>query len=182
MTEGDFIKMVKEHEQSMRVYCAKLTRFKSQVVAADDLYCEYLAKFWINRKKWDSSKGTFKTWAYRVTLNIYLDHYRRSKATKYEHQDIDVLPHFDHVVVPTCTEHTMSIHAVLDVIKEILSGWSELAQRHFEWFRMHEIGFKYDELAVMYNKPLGTIKGSINRAKTRMRNELKAVEIDWPNI
>lgn len=115
-------------------------------------------------------KFAFSTWIYRIGFNLAIDHVRKSgRVTMYRVDQPDddesgnkraqlQLPDGD--PLPNENYHTsQKQHMVRDVIRAL-----PLPHRQFLQLRYVD-GFSYDEIADEMGIPVGTVKGSLHRAR-----------------
>jgi len=149
---------------------------KDNATNADDLSISTMTKAFENIELYEPSQGAFSTWLYRIGLNLMIDHIRRTKAKS--------RPLFQEQRTHSGDEEAVQVEALshyLDPLqslerkerKEIIVAIMETSLTKSEAYLvrlryMQEL--KYEEIATRTGKPLGSIKGELNRLKHKLQN------------
>lgn len=108
-----------------------------------------------------------RPWATRVMYRIFVDHLRRTRRSPVTYmgdEDVDAPD-------PTWDPEALTEQA-LDRDR-IAAAWPQLQEQHRVVLSLHEIeGYSLEEVAVMVEVPLGTVKSRLNRARARLRELL----------
>ena len=117
-------------------------------------------------------QSTFSTWLYRVTMNTCLDELRRKKNK--QTTSLDGL--LDAGWSPADNYDTPERHAVnSERRREIRRIITELPEDMRAAVVLRDIqGFSYDEIAVMLDANVGTIKSRISRGREKLREKFQA--------
>ncbi|MCD6217163.1 sigma-70 family RNA polymerase sigma factor [bacterium] len=116
-----------------------------------------MSKFRFNAK--------FKTWLYRVTVNVCLNHLRNLKRTKLQDDEIDFKAIADKSPTPDRTHEKSEMANVLGrIIKTLPVKYGSILHLHY-----YE-DMPYEEISEMTGMPLGTVKSHLHRAKEKVRH------------
>lgn len=128
---------------------------------AEDIAQEAFIAAYYKLDTFDSSKR-FSTWLFKIATNKALDSLRsRRRVTP---MDDTVL---ERIVSPHAAPEQSAVHS------ELATAVAELEPRYRAVVHLYYFeGMSYDEIAVVMAKPVGSIKGWMNRAKKQLRKEL----------
>ena len=159
--------------QIMRRYEAKLARYIRRISGvraeeAEDVLQESFIKIYQNLNAFDRSLR-FSSWAYRITHNQVISHFRKSRARP---QTAD----FNEALLETLAS---DIDSAKDMDRKLL-------RRHFEkTFKTLDTKYRevlilkyfeekdYKEISDIIKKPMGTVANLLNRAKKNLKKELQ---------
>ncbi|UXD70871.1 RNA polymerase sigma factor [Sphingobacterium faecium] len=110
------------------------------------------------------------TWLYVIMKNIYINHYRREKRKSAIYDEYVHTDYFDTISINQ-TENKM-IH------DDINKAFESLSEDNAEIFRMYLDGYKYQEIAEVYDLPEGTIKSRIHVIRKTLKEKLKMYQIN----
>lgn len=122
-------------------------------------------------------QSAFSTWLYRIVTNICLDELRRRKNEKYVPIDSTIQTDSGELHMELCSDKETPERAFerdeqRELIKNAIDGLSE---EYRSVIVLRDIqGFSYDEISVILDCSLGTVKSRINRARTILRDRLKS--------
>jgi RNA polymerase sigma factor (sigma-70 family) len=150
-----FERLVREHQGAVR---ALLRRIADDPATADDVCQAAFIQAW--RKLAEFRGGSFRAWVCSIAYRLHARQWRRSGKPPF---NIDEMPE----------AHTPSPGAGIDLDRAI----AELApvQRHAIVLSC-VVGMSHAEIAEATGWPLGTVKSHIQRAKTRLREQLEGYE------
>jgi RNA polymerase sigma-70 factor (ECF subfamily) len=122
-------------------------------------------------------QSSFSTWLYRIVTNVCLDELRRRKNDK--HISIDSTIQTEngelHIELSSDKETPESVYERVEQRELIKKAIRELNDEYRSVIVLRDIqGFSYDEISNMLDCSLGTVKSRINRARTMLRDKLKA--------
>jgi len=141
---------------------------------AKDIIMETFLKLSVNLNKFKSEESCFSTWLYKVAINTFIDYTRKKALQKntisitnlYTNNDYSLqINEFDikdtNDVSP---EKTLIIKERNKKIREII-----LSIKNPNYIKVIELlyfsGLSYEEISVIMDKPIGTIKIYVYRAK-----------------
>lgn len=107
-------------------------------------------------------RSKFSTWVYRIATNAALDELRRTKRR--------ALPTDNHAIIDHhVPDATSAVHAHMDVT-------AALAQLPEEFRTVivlrHIADLEYDEIAVIIDAPVGTVRSRLSRARAQLQELL----------
>lgn len=129
----------------------------------DDLVQETFLKAWKSFDKFEE-KSSFRTWIYRIAMNVSYDYLKKNKEEIY--QVSDDLEDFK--------------EANLEMTDLISKGLMTLSLEQREAFTLHyQIGLTYLEAGELLDVPEGTVKSRANSAKKVFISFLKENGINY---
>jgi RNA polymerase sigma-70 factor (ECF subfamily) len=165
-----FEMLVMKH-QSRIIYLA--SRFVGDADAPDVAQVAFV-KAWKALKSFEG-KSQFYTWLYRITVNVAKNHLVSASRRPNNH-DIDVseaetFGHTEHLSDRATPEHLL----LADEIKQKVSAAIEtLTPLLRQAIILREIeGLSYDEIAVVMDCPVGTVRSRIFRAREELELVIK---------
>jgi RNA polymerase sigma-70 factor (ECF subfamily) len=147
---------------------AWLMRRGEQESTAEDIVQDVMVTIWIKAKLFDPDRGSFSTWAYRLTRNCWIDQKRKHK--RMEPTDFNAITRLADGAAPAADadydrrEAFRAVHQELAVLspeqKQIL---------HLSFFE----GLSHSEIAQRTGLPLGTVKSRIRAPLKKMKDRLQ---------
>lgn len=161
LKSGDSEAFNEIYERTYRkIYFLVLPILKDKALAEDimqDTYLKFLEKLYDYNTK--NSLAYILTIARNLAINMYN---KRKKEYKYEDSDIDTFSFEEFIEYKVSNQET---------IKEALSVLSETEKNIF---LLHNVeSLPHREIAVILNKPLGTVTWTYQQAIRKMRKKLK---------
>jgi RNA polymerase sigma-70 factor (ECF subfamily) len=154
----EFNSLVLNNADGLKPFAITLTKDHE---AAKDLCQETLFKAFAYREKYQPGTN-IKAWLYTIMRNIFINDYRRNgrkklvmDAVKYS-QSSSALPSEINVRL---REINTAIHRLPAIFKTACMLYLQ--------------GYKYHEIAVALNEPLGTIKSRIHFAKKLLQKQIE---------
>ncbi|WP_054710267.1 RNA polymerase sigma factor SigY [Bacillus sp. JCM 19041] len=148
--------LLSKHYQFIYLYFLKVTM---QPALAEDLTQETMTKAIISIRSYKVKKAAFSTWLIRIGTNVWLDGKRKEKrerAFQHEQQLRWSLRH---------EEDTDWIE-----VKEALAKLKDV--QRIPVLLKHYYGYSYDEMALICEVPVGTVKSRVNAGMNQLRKEL----------
>jgi RNA polymerase sigma-70 factor (ECF subfamily) len=164
-----------------KYYKPMLFHFKGMVNIEEDaveLTQEALIKMSTNIEKFNEEQSAFSTWLFSITKNVFIDFMRRKKEDVTSLSEIGTFNEDSEVVefdIPCSSltpEQTMLTKERNVVMMRIINNMEKkeyatlIKMRYFD-------ELSYEEIAEKSNKPLGTVKGYLNRAKELLKKEFE---------
>ncbi len=148
--------LVERYQVGLIIHCDRLLGDRD---VAEDVAQEAFVRAYYSIDKFNSAKGSFSTWLYRIATNIAKDHYKKSHKSQ-------PLPEFD---IPAVTEGLSSGEA--SEIRRVVSHleppeYAKVIQAYY-WE-----GKRYETIAEELRVPVATVGTWIKRAKSKLRKEL----------
>jgi RNA polymerase sigma factor (sigma-70 family) len=155
ITEFNF--MVLSHSESLQPFAISLTRDHEE---AKDLCQETLYKAFAYRNKYEQGTN-IKAWLYTIMRNIFINDYRRNARKKI------VLDAVKYSQAPYATSAEINVR-----LREIDTAIHELPAIFKTSCLLYLQGYKYHEIALALNEPLGTIKSRIHFSKKLLQKQI----------
>jgi RNA polymerase sigma-70 factor (ECF subfamily) len=165
--------LVKIHTR--RVYAISC-RFTSSEQEAQDLTQEVFLRVFRSLKSFRAGEGSFTVWLARLTRNLLIDHYRRSKLQRATDSIEEQLPMIEDT-------HAMSARAdgllAGREASEVLQGaLSKLSPELRETVILRDLEeLEYREIAQVLNVPEGTVKSRLNRGRAELARILRKQKV-----
>ncbi len=121
-------------------------------------------------------KGTnAKAWLFRILKNSFINEFRKKnkEPVKIDYQEVEAFYNSDEV------NHMVTSNLQVEAIKEMIGDEVSIALNSLEVdFRTVIIlcdieGFSYEEMALILDVPIGTIRSRLHRARNLLRDKLK---------
>ncbi len=149
--------LVERYQAGVIIHCDALVHDRQ---TAEDIAQEAFVKAFYSLRKFNSEKGAFSTWLYRIATNLAKDHLRK-RRDKQALADIDTIA----VEPPTLSEaEAKEIRQAVHKLEP--PEYARVVQAYF-WE-----GKRYEEIADELHVPIGTIGTWLARAKRQLRKEL----------
>ena len=164
MSTRVFITQVGEIESFLRSFALSLTQNQSD---SDDLVQDTLHRAMRNLDKYKDGTN-FRAWMATIMKNIFINNYRRKTR---QNTMLDGLDERTSTVIDRNHFEINTASSNLSeelIVKEIDALKDDLRLP----FLMHVDGFKYEEIALQLDVPLGTIKSRIFHARRILRLRL----------
>jgi RNA polymerase sigma-70 factor (ECF subfamily) len=160
MSIQEFDSLVINNAEALKPFAITLTRDKD---TAQDLYQETIFKAFAHREKYQSGTN-IKAWLSTIMRNIFINDYRRNErkrlvldAVQYAEQNNPYSLSADRLI--RLREINTAIYNLPGVFKNVCLLYLQ--------------GYKYNEIAVALNEPLGTIKSRIHFAKKLLQKQIE---------
>jgi len=121
-------------------------------------------------------KGTnAKAWLFRILKNSFINEFRKKnkEPVKIDYQEVETFYNSDEV------SHMISSNLQVETIKEMIGDEVSIALNSLDVdFRTVIIlcdleGFSYEEMALILDIPIGTVRSRLHRARNLLREKLK---------
>ena len=161
--------MVKVHTR--RVYSICL-RFTASDHKAQDLTQEVFLRVFRSLKSFRTGEGSFAVWLGRLTRNLLIDHYRRSKAERITDSIEEQLPTIEQ---PSTTgSRTDGLLAGREAGELLQSALQKLSPDLRETVILRDLEeMEYREIAQVLSVPEGTVKSRLNRGRAELARLLR---------
>lgn len=161
--------LVKVHSRRVYSICYRFTGRESE---AQDLTQEVFLRVFRSMKSFRAGEGSFTVWLSRVTRNLLIDHYRRTRMDRATDSIEDQLP---------VLEQRGAVEGRADAILagreagELLQGaLARLSPDLRETVILRDIEeLEYREIAQVLNVPEGTVKSRLNRGRAELARILR---------
>jgi RNA polymerase sigma-70 factor (ECF subfamily) len=121
-------------------------------------------------------KGTnAKAWLFRILKNSFINEFRKKnkEPIKIDYQEVEAFYNSDEV------NHLITSNLQVEAVKEMIGDEVSIALNSLEVdFRTVIIlcdieGFSYEEMALILDVPIGTIRSRLHRARNLLREKLR---------
>lgn len=146
------------------------------VMIAEELINDVFVKVHTSLRTYDETKAKFNTWIFNIAKNVLIDHFRKKSlettslevSKQDESEDItETLP------VPTQDRNPLETMISDETMHNVQTAMSHLNETQREMLTMYAVdNLTYEEISAMLNMPMGTVKGTIFNARTRLKEVL----------
>lgn len=163
MKQQDFEHRLIEERKNLEYFSFSLTKDKEE---AEDLVQDTLLKALTHRDSFDESTN-IKAWLFTIMKNTFINNYRRKKRSEelYRQTDSQALSGTYTTIITEIADHEARYK---DILKEI----AVLPKEQRIPFNMINQGYKYQEIANMFNISIGTVKSRIFLARKKLMKNL----------
>jgi len=161
--------LVKLHTRRVYSICYRFTNSDSE---AQDLSQDVFLRVFKNLKSFRAGEGLFVVWLTRLTRNLLIDHYRRTRmdrATDSIEDQVKVLE--ESTAVLSRTDGMLAGREASEVLQ---AGLQKLSPELRETVILRDLEeLEYREIAQVLNVPEGTVKSRLNRGRAELARILK---------
>ncbi len=157
---------------SRRVY-GLCFRFTNSGQEAQDLTQEVFLRVFRTLKTFRSTEGSFTTWLARVTRNLLIDHYRRTRQERATDSIEEQLPVIEEESAASSPRPDQSLagREASEILQAALQTLSPDLREAVILRDLQEM--EYREIADVLQIPEGTVKSRINRGRAELARRLK---------
>ena len=131
--------------------------------AAEDVVQEALIKAYLHIRRYDPERS-FSTWVYKIVTNCALDHLRKKRDRSLD--DLKEVPAEEINTLIKQEDAAVRIEQIA-TLKKAIAGLPSHYQAVINLYYWEEKS--YEEIAAIMQKPLGTIKVWLYRAKRQLK-------------
>ncbi|MGO9239339.1 MAG: RNA polymerase sigma factor [Bryobacteraceae bacterium] len=165
--------LVKTHTR--RVYSICL-RFTAREQEAQDLTQEVFLRVFRTLKSFRAGEGSFTVWLTRLTRNLLIDNYRRTRAERMTDSIEDQLPMLQEQT--SVESRTDSILAGREAGEVLQAALVRLSPELRETVILRDLeGLEYREIAGALSVPEGTVKSRLNRGRAELVRILRRQKV-----
>jgi RNA polymerase sigma-70 factor (ECF subfamily) len=167
-------------EELARVYTKRVYsmcyRFTGNDAQAQDLTQEVFLRVYRGLKSFRCGEGTFATWLARLTRNLLIDHYRRTRLERSTDSIEDQLPLLESSGPSGGrADRLLSEREASEVVQK---GLQRLSPELREAVILRDLeGMEYREIAEVLNIPEGTVKSRLNRGRAELARVLRQYKV-----
>lgn len=161
--------LVKLHTKRVYVLCYRFTNAES---TAQDLTQEVFLRIFKTLKSFRAGEGSFAVWLTRVTRNLLVDHYRRTKNERITDAIEDKLP----VLEGGTAQHSRTEGSLVrrEASELLQAGLQKLSPELREAVILRDLQeMEYREIARVLDIPEGTVKSRLNRGRAELTRVLR---------
>jgi RNA polymerase sigma-70 factor (ECF subfamily) len=165
--------LVKLHTRRVYAICYRFTGSDSE---AQDLSQEVFLRIFKNLKSFRAGEGSFVVWLTRLTRNLLIDHYRRTKldrATDSLEDQLTVLEEKTGSIGRA--DGMLAGREASELLQHALQKLSPELRETVILRDLEEL--EYKEIAEVLNVPEGTVKSRLNRGRAELARVLKRQKV-----
>ncbi len=161
--------LVRVHTRRVYSLCLRFTGKDSE---AQDLTQEVFLRVFRSIQSYRSEEGAFATWLSRLTRNLLIDHYRRTKQERVTDSIEEQLPMLEETASAAARpEGLLAGREASEVLQAALQRLSPELREAVILRDIEEM--EYKEMAGVLGIPEGTVKSRINRGRAELARVLK---------
>ena len=168
--ESAWEELVRLHSRKVYALCY---RFTNQSSEAQDLTQEVFLRVFRTLASFRSAEGSFATWLTRVTRNLLIDHYRRTRQDRVTDSIEDQLPVLEEEGAASTMrpDHAVAGREASEILQATLQRLSPDLREAVILRDLQEM--EYREIAGVLGIPEGTVKSRINRGRAELARLLR---------
>jgi RNA polymerase sigma-70 factor, ECF subfamily len=162
--------LVRLHTRKVYALCYRFTGSGSE---AQDLTQEVFLRVFRTVKSFRSAEGSFATWLSRVTRNLLIDHYRRTRQDRVTDSIEEQLPMMEEegATASSRPDHAVAGREASEILQATLQKLSPDLREAVILRDLQEM--EYREIAEVLGIPEGTVKSRINRGRAELARLLR---------
>ncbi len=161
--------LVKTHSKRVFALCYRFTNRENE---AQDLTQEVFLRIFRTLASFRAGEGSFTVWLTRVTRNLLVDHYRRTKNERVTDAIEDKLP----ILEEKTSQHsrTEGLLAGREAGELLQAALQKLSPELREAVILRDLQeLEYREIARVLSVPEGTVKSRLNRGRAELARVLR---------
>jgi RNA polymerase sigma-70 factor, ECF subfamily len=167
--EAAWEQLVRVHSKHVYALCYRFTGSASE---AQDLTQEVFLRVFRTLKSFRSAEGSFGTWLSRVTRNLLIDHYRRTRQERVTDSIEEQLPTLEVEGSGTARpDQALAGREASELLQVALQRLSPELREAVILRDLQEM--EYREIAEVLGIPEGTVKSRINRGRAELGRLLR---------
>ena len=171
--EAAWDELVRNYTRRVYAICYRFTGRDSE---AQDLTQEVFLRVFRTLKSFKSGEGSFSVWLNRLTRNLLIDHYRRTKSDRATDSIEDQLPVLEETApMGARTESVLAGREASEVLQAALQRLSPDLRETVILRDIEEL--EYREIAQVLNVPEGTVKSRLNRGRAELAKVLRRAKV-----
>jgi RNA polymerase sigma-70 factor (ECF subfamily) len=162
--------LVRLHTRRVYALCYRFTGSASE---AQDLTQEVFLRVFRTIRTFRSDEGSFATWLSRVTRNLLIDHYRRTRQDRVTDSIEEQLPVLEEegAAAAARPDHAVAGREASEILQATLQKLSPDLREAVILRDLQEM--EYREIAGVLGIPEGTVKSRINRGRAELARLLR---------
>jgi len=161
--------LVRVHTRRVYGLCYRFTGSDSE---SQDLTQEVFLRIFRTLKSFRSAEGSFTTWLARLTRNLLIDHYRRTRQERVTDSIEEQLPMLEEsAAVSARPERMLAGREASEVLQAALQKLSPDLREAVILRDLQEM--EYREIAQVLKIPEGTVKSRLNRGRAELTRVLR---------
>lgn len=165
--------LVKVHSRRVYSICY---RFTGSDAESQDLTQDVFLRIFKNLKSFRSGEGSFIVWLTRLTRNLLIDHYRRTRLERATDSLDDQAPMLEEkTAMMARTDGLLAGREASELLQTALQKLSPELRETVILRDLEELDYR--EIAQVLNVPEGTVKSRLNRGRAELARVLKRQKI-----
>lgn len=165
--------MVRAHTRRVYSLCYRFTSRESE---AQDLTQEVFLRVFKTLKTFRAGEGSFVVWLTRLTRNLLIDHYRRTRLDRATDPIEDQLPVLEEKTgAGARTDGMLAGREASELLQHALSKLSPELRETVILRDLEEL--EYKEIADVLKVPEGTVKSRLNRGRAELARILRRQKV-----
>lgn len=162
--------LVRSNTRKVYALCYRFTGSGSE---AQDLTQEVFMRVFKTIRSFRSDEGSFATWLSRVTRNLLIDHYRRTRQDRVTDSIEEQLPMMEEegAAASARPDHVLAGREASEILQATLQKLSPDLREAVILRDLQEM--EYREIAQVLGIPEGTVKSRINRGRAELARLLR---------
>ncbi len=161
--------LIKVHTRRVYAICY---RFVGSDQEAQDLTQEIFLRVFRSLRSFRSGEGSFTVWLSRLSRNLLIDHYRRTKLDRSTDSIEEQLPMLEEKTAMSA--RTDGLVAGREASELLQAGLQKLSPELRETVILRDLEeLEYREIAQVLNVPEGTVKSRLNRGRAELARVLR---------
>jgi RNA polymerase sigma-70 factor (ECF subfamily) len=171
--EAAWEELVRLHTRRVYSVCY---RFTGTGTEAQDLTQEVFLRVFRTLKTFRAGEGSFAVWLNRLTRNLLIDHYRRTRQERNTDSLEDQLPGIeDSTAMSARTDGLLASREASELLQGALQRLSPELREAVILRDVEEL--EYKEIAQVLNVPEGTVKSRLNRGRAELARVLRRQKV-----
>jgi RNA polymerase sigma-70 factor (ECF subfamily) len=172
-TEAAWEDLVKVHTRRVYAICYRFTGSDQE---AQDLTQEIFLRVFRSLKSFRAGEGSFTVWLSRLSRNLLIDHYRRTKLERATDSIEEQLPMLEEKTAMSArTDGLVAGREASELLQGALQKLSPELRETVILRDLEELDYK--EIAQVLNVPEGTVKSRLNRGRAELAKVLKRQKV-----
>jgi RNA polymerase sigma-70 factor (ECF subfamily) len=165
--------LVRVHTRRVYAICYRFTGSDQE---AQDLTQEVFLRVFRSLKSFRAGEGSFTVWLGRLTRNLLIDHYRRTKLERMTDSIEGQLPMIEERTAMSA--RTDGLVAGREASELLQSALQKLSPELRETVILRDLEeLEYKEIAQVLNVPEGTVKSRLNRGRAELARILRRQKV-----
>ncbi len=167
--EAAWEELVKTHTRRVYALCYRFTGSDSQ---SQELSQEVFLRIFRTLKSFRAGEGSLTTWLTKLTRNLLVDHYRRTRQDRMTDSIEDQLPVLEET--QALSARTDGMLAGREASEALQAALQRLSPELRETVILRDLEeMEYREIARVLNVPEGTVKSRLNRGRAELARILR---------
>ncbi len=164
--------LVRQHSRRVYGLCYRFTGRDSE---AQDLTQDVFMRVFRSLATFRSTEGSFSTWLARLTRNLLIDHYRRTRNERVTDSIEEQLPRVEETSTVARSDAAVAGREASELLQGALA---KLSPELRETIILRDLqDMEYREIAQILSIPEGTVKSRLNRGRAELARLLRKYRV-----